>query len=80
MSAAHAWRQAAPGTRPALRPLPPTRRQLATPPAPTLPTSLPLSPQLIVAYSLTAAGVRYTIVGVFLAVVLVYLQPGRWWF
>lgn len=34
---------------------------------------------LIVAYALLAAGVRYTVVGLFLAVLLTQVQPGRWW-
>lgn len=35
---------------------------------------------LIVLYSLVSAAIRYTIVGVLLAVGLVAFQPGRWWF
>lgn len=35
---------------------------------------------LIVCYSLVAAAVRYTAVGLLLAVLLVCFQPGRWWF
>ncbi|KAI3431812.1 hypothetical protein D9Q98_010565 [Chlorella vulgaris] len=35
---------------------------------------------LIVSYSLVAAGIRYTVVGLFLAVMLVQVQPGRWWY
>ena len=35
---------------------------------------------LIVCYSLVAAAVRYTAVGLFLAVLLLAVQPGRWWF
>lgn len=34
----------------------------------------------IVAYSLISAAVRYTVIGIFLAVVLICFQPGRWWF
>jgi hypothetical protein len=33
---------------------------------------------LVVAYSLAAAGVRYTVVGLLLIVVLTQAQPGRW--
>ena len=34
----------------------------------------------IVAYSLVAAGVRYTVIGIFLGLLLTWVQPGRWWF
>ena len=35
----------------------------------------------IVAYSLVSAAVRYTIVGMFLAALLILFRPGvRWWF
>lgn len=35
---------------------------------------------LIVTYSLAAAGLRYTVVGILLAILLTQVQPGRWWF
>lgn len=35
---------------------------------------------LIVAYALISAAVRYTVIGVLLAVALLVFQPGRWWF
>ncbi|PRW33294.1 hypothetical protein C2E21_7914 [Chlorella sorokiniana] len=34
---------------------------------------------VIVAYSLVSAAVRYTIIGMFLAAMLIGFQPGRWW-
>jgi hypothetical protein len=34
----------------------------------------------IVAYALISAGVRYTVVGIILALLLTAFQPGRWWF
>lgn len=35
---------------------------------------------LVVLYSLVSAALRYTVVGVLLAVALLAFQPGRWWF
>ena len=35
---------------------------------------------LFVAYSLVSVALRYTAVGLFLAVLLTTVQPGRWWF
>ncbi len=34
---------------------------------------------LFVSYALLAAGVRYTVIGLLLAVLLTQVQPGRWW-
>lgn len=35
---------------------------------------------IIVACSLVSAAVRYTAIGIFLAVCVTGFQPGRWWF
>ena len=35
---------------------------------------------LYIAYALISAAVRYTAVGILLAVGLLAFQPGRWWF
>lgn len=34
---------------------------------------------LIVTYGLAAAGLRYTVVGILVAILLTQVQPGRWW-